>query len=88
MQRLLNLLFTGLLAIIQRFLRFPSQLLFTGPGSAEQLATHLVRLGHRRVLIVTDSILVELGVAEGIDGGEQALDLEPPAGDTRRRRQR
>jgi alcohol dehydrogenase class IV len=40
--------------------------LFTGVGSSEQLCENIVGFGHRRVLIVTDEILVKLGVLDSM----------------------
>ena len=51
------------LSIVRRFLKTPHQLTFSGQGSAEQLTAHIVRTGSRKILLVTDKPLVELGLA-------------------------
>jgi alcohol dehydrogenase class IV len=55
-----------LLGVVQKFLTIPTQMLFAGTGSSSQLARHMVRIGHQRILLVTDQILVDLGMAENI----------------------
>lgn len=62
----LNRVITGLLRFVQRFLVYPRQLSFCGVGSAEQLCSHIARLGHKSVLLVTDKILIEIGLADRI----------------------
>jgi alcohol dehydrogenase class IV len=54
------------LGVVQKFLTIPNQLLFTGQGSSAQLARHLGRVGYRRVLLVTDQVLVDLGMTDEI----------------------
>ena len=62
-----------MLGVVQKFLSIPGQVLFAGKGSSEQLARHVVRMGHRNVLVVTDQVLADLGMAgELIDHVEQA----------------
>ncbi len=63
---LINRCVTSLLSIVQRFLVYPSQMTFSGQGSAEQLCDHVTRLGHKKALLITDKILVDLGLAEGV----------------------
>ncbi len=47
-------------------LPFRTPLLFTGPGSALELARAIGQQEHRKLLIVTDRVLVELGVLDGV----------------------
>lgn len=60
---IVNKLIQFLLSIVRRFLKSPVQLTFCGEGSTEQLVTHIVRGGHKNILLVTDKPLVELGLA-------------------------
>ncbi len=60
---LVNKLIQSLLSIVRRFLKSPLQLTFCGEGSTEQLVAHIVRGGHKKILLVTDKPLVELGLA-------------------------
>ncbi len=62
----LNRCLTSLLSIVQRFLVYPSQMTFSGQGSAEQLCDHISRLGYKKILLITDKILVDLGLADGV----------------------
>lgn len=63
---LINRLLTSTLKFVQRFLVFPSQMTFSGQGSTEQLCAHVSRLGHKKVLLITDKILVDLGLADKV----------------------
>ena len=58
-----NKLVQFILSIVRRFLRAPGQLTFCGQGSTEQIVAHIVRSGSRKILLVTDKPLVELGLA-------------------------
>jgi alcohol dehydrogenase len=60
---IINKLIQFLLSIVRRFLKSPLQLTFCGEGSAEQLVAHIVRGGYKKILLVTDKPLVELGLA-------------------------
>jgi alcohol dehydrogenase len=60
---IINKLIQFALSIIRRFLKSPLQLTFCGEGSTEQLIAHIVRGGYKKILIVTDKPLVELGLA-------------------------
>jgi alcohol dehydrogenase len=59
----INKLFQFILSIVRRFVKSPPQLTFCGVGSTEQLAGHIVRSGYKKLLLVTDKPLVELGLA-------------------------
>ncbi|MBN7796979.1 iron-containing alcohol dehydrogenase [Parahaliea mediterranea] len=63
---LVHKLTVGLLGIVQKFLSVPTQMLFAGEGSSRQLARHMVAMGHRRILLVTDQVLIDLGMADNI----------------------
>ncbi|MGH1373286.1 MAG: iron-containing alcohol dehydrogenase [Cellvibrionaceae bacterium] len=69
---LINRLMTSALKFVQRFLDFPSQMTFSGQGSTEQLCAHVSRLGHKKVLLITDKILVELGLADRVKAAIEA----------------
>lgn len=58
-----NKMFNLILSVVRRFLQSPHQLTFCGDGSTEQIVAHIVRSGSRRILLVTDKPLVELGLA-------------------------
>lgn len=51
--------------------------LFEGSGSAMALLAHLAEAGHRRVLVVTDASLVELGLLAPLCAELERLGVEP-----------
>ena len=61
---LYNKIYLFVLNIAIKFLTIPSQITFAGVGSTRQLSEHVTRIGIKKVLLVTDKILVELGVAQ------------------------
>lgn len=58
------LIFLKLLILLTKL---PPQQVFSGQGSTNKLCQHIYRLGYRRVLIVTDKPLVELGLLKPIE---------------------
>ncbi len=55
-----------ILKFVGRMIPFRTPLLFTGPGSALQLARAIGQQDHRHLLVVTDRVLVELGVIDPV----------------------
>jgi alcohol dehydrogenase len=53
-----------------------SYLLFAGAGSASQLCQHIVASGHRRLLVVTDKQLRDLGLVDRAVSGLKGRDIE------------
>ena len=49
---------------VSRVVAIPRPTLFVGPGSAQRLCASIGQFGFRRVLIVTDGVLVRLGLVE------------------------
>lgn len=49
---------------LSRLIAIPRPLLLMGDGAAQQLCRTLAEFGHRRVLIITDAMLVKLGLIE------------------------
>jgi len=47
---------------LSRVIRIRRPTMFVGPGSARRLCTSLGQFGHRRVMIITDAMLVQLGL--------------------------
>ncbi len=62
MGKLLHKLYIALVKVIATLMPGSSHMLFAGQGSSAQLCRHMQRSGARRVLIVTDKPLVELGI--------------------------
>lgn len=73
---IVNQLVQFLLSIVRRFLHSPLQLTFCGEGSTEQLVAHIVRSGHKKILLVTDKPLVELGLAGRVADAVQSRGAE------------
>ena len=46
-----------------------SYLAFTGSGSSRQLCAHIRRSGYKRILVVTDKPLRELGIVDRVLAG-------------------
>jgi alcohol dehydrogenase len=63
---------TGLGAImsgagkITRYIPIPTPTLLVGPGSSSRMAQTVAGFGHKHVLIVTDGMIVKLGLLKGI----------------------
>lgn len=49
---------------VSRVVAIPRPTLFVGPGSAQRLCVSIGQFGFRRVMIVTDAVLVKLGLVE------------------------
>jgi len=60
----INKLILWVFKIARVFMEFPGQLSFVGRNSSLELCQHIARMGHKRVLLVTDKMLVDLGLAE------------------------
>jgi len=49
--------------VIRKVMNFPAQQLFSGPGSSHELAEYIATTGgHKQLLVVTDAVLVKLGL--------------------------
>ncbi len=62
----LQRLFMQLLKFSTRFLNMRQPELLSGPGSSVQLARCIAERGHQRVLIVSDAVLVQLGLLKAM----------------------
>jgi alcohol dehydrogenase len=51
---------------VTRFLPIPQPTLLVGPGSSKRLAQAIAGFGHEKVFIVTDAMIVKLGLLHGI----------------------
>lgn len=58
------------------FLPFPKPTLFNGPGSSLELCEAIAQMGTRRVLIVTDAMLVKIGLIDEIRARLTELGVE------------
>ncbi len=67
---------TRLLKITAKILPFPKPTLFSGPGSSLELCEAVALMGITRVLIVTDAMLVEIGLTQGIQDKLTELGVE------------
>jgi len=64
------------LLAIMRVLRASQPILLTGPGSAQQMCRDMAMLGARRVLIVTDAMLVKIGLIAPLKEALEAAGVE------------
>ena len=53
---------------VTRFIPIPQPTVLVGPGSSRRLGQAFAGFGHRKVLIVTDAIIVRLGLLDGLTG--------------------
>ena len=52
--------------LITRFIPIPQPTLLVGPGSSARLGQAVAGFGHRKILIVTDSIISKLGLLKDL----------------------
>ncbi len=52
--------------LVTRFIPIPQPTLLVGPGSSGRLGQAVAGFGHRKILIVTDSIIAKLGLLKGL----------------------
>ena len=52
--------------LLTRFIPIPQPTLLVGPGSSGRLGQAIAGFGHRKILIVTDSIISKLGLLNGL----------------------
>ena len=67
---------TRILRGTAKILPFPKPTLFSGPGSSMELCEAIGQMGHRRVLIVTDAMLVKIGLLDDIQAKLTELGIE------------
>ncbi len=68
-RKLLHILFIKFARFLMTFMGSPSYMLFAGAGSAQSLCKHIAHVGLRKVLVVTDKPLVDLGVVGKVLAG-------------------
>ena len=61
---------------VSRVVAIPRPTLFVGPGAAQRLCTSLGQFGLRRVMIVTDAVLVKLGLVEPLKRTLEAAGID------------
>jgi alcohol dehydrogenase class IV len=61
---------------VSRVVAIPRPTLFVGPGSAQRLCVSIGQFGFRRVMIVTDAVLVKLGLVEPLRAALQAQGID------------
>jgi alcohol dehydrogenase len=62
-------LYIAFIGVMMKLAPGSSYMLFAGEGSSRQLCRHIARSGKKKVLIVTDKPLVELGITERASAG-------------------
>lgn len=63
---IINRLICATLKLLAGILPMPRPVLFNGPGASTTLCESIAAQGYRRVLIVSDEVLIKLGILEGI----------------------
>jgi alcohol dehydrogenase len=58
--------------LVTRFIPIPQPTLLVGPGSSARLGQAIAGFGHRKILIVTDSIISKLGLLNDLTNALQA----------------
>jgi alcohol dehydrogenase len=61
---------------VSRLVAIPRPTLFVGPDAAQRLCTSIGQFGFRRVMIVTDAVLVKLGLVEPLRMALQAQGID------------
>jgi len=61
---------------VSRVVAIPRPTLFVGPGASERLCTSIGQFGYRRVMIVTDALLVKLGLVEPLRRALEAQGID------------
>ena len=64
LRKIKHSLYFALVKVLVAFAPSVSYLAFAGPGSSRQLGEHILRGGQRRLLVVTDKPLRDLGIAD------------------------
>ncbi len=59
-----------------KILPFPKPTLFSGPGSSLEMCEAIALMGTRRLLIVTDAMLIKIGLLDGIQAKLTELGIE------------
>jgi alcohol dehydrogenase class IV len=77
LKKLRHRLYIKFVSFLMRFAPGANYMAFAGPGSAGQLCRHIARSGVKRVLVVTDKPLRELGLVDRAVSGlvEAGIDL-------------
>jgi alcohol dehydrogenase len=58
--------------MVTRFLPIPQPTLLVGPGSSARLGQAVAGFGHRKILVVTDAMIVKLGLLKDLTGALEA----------------
>lgn len=59
-------------SLVTRLLPFPQPTLMVGPGSSARLGESVAGMGHAKILIVTDAIIVKLGLTRALTDALEA----------------
>lgn len=63
LRKFIHKLYLALMSVVVKLAPSPKHMLFLGANSSEQLCAHISRIGAKKILLVTDKPLVELGLA-------------------------
>lgn len=76
LRQLKHRLYLAFIRVLVRFVPAPAHLVYAGPGSSRRLCEHLLHAGVRRVLVVTDAPLRQLGVVDRALAGFEGASVE------------
>lgn len=74
--RFKNRCFLSLAHFMLKFQPGVSHMLFSGAGSSEQLVRHMSRAGSRKILVITDKMLVDAGVVKQALSGLNTQEMD------------
>ena len=76
LRKILHTLFLRIMKVVANLSPPSRHAVFAGSGSSSQLCEHIVRTGARKVLVVTDKPLRELGVVDRAVSALVAADMD------------
>ncbi|MDB4543045.1 iron-containing alcohol dehydrogenase, partial [bacterium] len=76
LRKLIHTLYLALMKVAVNFAPSARHTAFAGSGSSRHLCNHIVQMGVKKVLVVTDKPLRELGVVDQAIAGLQASDVD------------
>lgn len=76
LRKLIHTLYIALMKVAVNFAPSARHTAFAGRGSSRHLCNHIVQMGVKKVLVVTDKPLRELGVVDQAIAGLQASDVD------------
>jgi alcohol dehydrogenase class IV len=76
LRKILHAMYLKIMTVVVFFAPSSRHIVFAGTGSSSQLCEHIIRTGAKRVLVVTDKPLRDLGVVDSAIAGLLAVDMD------------